>query len=854
MGTLYKKLCIICFTALAALSARSQVSTLYTFSQFAGTYNAITGGTVFSTTTFDDEHIIDPIGTGFIPPATLPGATGPGVSIGFNFLFDNMVFDRIGISNNGYLVFGNSADGNLAISESMVDWNRPISTVSSSAPKFQHRIAAFGTDLLGTATSNIRVETLGAYPTRTAVIQWSNYQCFAPPPATADNINFQIKLYETTNMVDVVYGTVYSTLDSCGQVGLRGGSNLDYNNRSVSPPNIYATSVAGTANNYFVRYNTTLFPTSGQTYRWSLPQCSGALAVLSTTSGSSYVCPNEAFNLNLQNTYTVSGITYTWSSSPTQNGAYTSVPNTNSGMFGVPAGITATTWYRAGATCIHSSSSINATPFEVQVQGVTVNSIPYYEGFEGVSSNNRLPNCSWSSNALGTTALTYTTSTSNNRVPRTGNAFASFYSTSPFSDKYFYSNGLQLSAGITYSADLWYTTDFSGNNVWSQLSIAVGASQSAAGLSIIASESSVSSGPYKQLGGTFTVATAGIYYIAIKGLAGTGTSQYLSWDDLSVTIPCSGGGASNSPTVITSVSNNTICEGTPATLSASGADTYTWSTGANTSVISVMPDSTTIYSVWGTNSLTGCMEMKVETIVVNPSPTLSVLANLPIVCIGSPAQLSAQGANSYVWGAGAGNNAVITVTPNAPTVYTVTGTNLISCSTTATIQIMTHPAFTVTANAGSALPICIGEKITLTGGGASTYTWTSNSALVLMGNPVNAYPQLTTTYTVTGTNSNGCKKTASLTQTVNECVGLKEVQASQSHVFPNPTNGVLNLEFSTASLKTLQISDMSGRVIKTISTSNQAEILDLSDLANGIYFLNVISSESSEVIKIIKNN
>ncbi|MBO3116592.1 BspA family leucine-rich repeat surface protein, partial [Winogradskyella sp. DF17] len=80
------------------------------------------------------------------------------------------------------------------------------------------------------------------------------------------------------------------------------------------------------------------------------------------------------------------------------------------------------------------------------------------------------------------------------------------------------------------------------------------------------------------------------------------------------------------------------------------------------------------------------------------------------------------------------------------------------CSVTSSIATLTVNALpTVTANATS-LEICEGEEVTLTGGGADTYLWdngvTDNQAFV---------PTETTTYTVTGTDANGCENTAEVT-------------------------------------------------------------------------------------------
>ncbi|MBL7918751.1 MAG: SBBP repeat-containing protein [Bacteroidia bacterium] len=72
---------------------------------------------------------------------------------------------------------------------------------------------------------------------------------------------------------------------------------------------------------------------------------------------------------------------------------------------------------------------------------------------------------------------------------------------------------------------------------------------------------------------------------------------------------------SNSITVIASVSNPTICSGESTTITTSGAATYTWSTGSNSTSIVVSPTTTTSYSVTGENG--SCFGSVSTLVVVN---------------------------------------------------------------------------------------------------------------------------------------------------------------------------------------------------------------------------------------------
>ncbi len=79
-----------------------------------------------------------------------------------------------------------------------------------------------------------------------------------------------------------------------------------------------------------------------------------------------------------------------------------------------------------------------------------------------------------------------------------------------------------------------------------------------------------------------------------------------------------------------------ICQGDTALLIASGADTYVWDADptlistSGASVIAV-PTITTLYTVTGTNLITGCETKSAITVFVNPLPIVNAGANL-IVC------------------------------------------------------------------------------------------------------------------------------------------------------------------------------------------------------------------------------
>ena len=77
-----------------------------------------------------------------------------------------------------------------------------------------------------------------------------------------------------------------------------------------------------------------------------------------------------------------------------------------------------------------------------------------------------------------------------------------------------------------------------------------------------------------------------------------------------------------------------ICSGATASLTATGGNTYLWSTGATTATISVTPAATATYTVTVTNS-NNCSAVATRVITVNPLPTTFAVTGGGGYCLGT---------------------------------------------------------------------------------------------------------------------------------------------------------------------------------------------------------------------------
>lgn len=586
------------------------------------------------------------------------------------------------------------------------------------------------------------------------------------------------------------------------------------------------------------------------------PACSGAPGMNSVTSPTFAICPGENVNMTIASLTASTGLTYQWSASNVSNvGPFTPIAGANS-LFLAANQVTQNTWYQVVQTCTLPGGGSSAFVGTVTVSGPTSSMVPAYEGFEGIGLNNRLPNCSWLATDLGNGNKTYTTSGSNNRVPRNGTSFGAFDNAATGARAY-YTNDIAMNAGITYSAAIWYATEYFGFNNWSNLQILVGPNQSTVGATVVASVASALSGPYKLLDGLFTVPSSGNYYVGIRVTGAAGSAQYLMIDDLSITIPCTAN-SGNTPTLSASASAQTICAGTSIGLNATGADTYTWSVGQqNGSSISDSPMTSGLmnYTVVGTNTITGCEATAIVPVQVDPAPNVFAVANPPVVCAGSPVIMTAYGANSYAW-SNSSIGQVVTVNPATPGTanYTVIGTNAQGCTGTFVQAITVNALPNVVVGSSNPGAACKNDMLTLTATGGVSYQWYSNTnSAILQGNPVNLQAASSTVFTVMATGANGCVGKTTLTQNIEECTGIAKVGAlSGVSVYPNPTSGVLTVEFNSNVAKSVSVQDLTGRVIMTANGTDSNITVDLSNLAAGVYYVKLQSEGSVSVVKVVK--
>ena len=275
--------------------------------------------------------------------------------------------------------------------------------------------------------------------------------------------------------------------------------------------------------------------------------------------------------------------------------------------------------------------------------------------------------------------------------------------------------------------------------------------------------------------------------------------------------------------------NTTICAGSSTTLTASGANSYIWSTGDSTATTTVSAFG--VYTVIGT-SLDGCSNTANATVLVSQLPVITISGETNL-CAGETTTLTANGGDTYLWNDGSTSNSL---TVDAAGTYQVIGYNEAGCSS------MADATVCVWQPASSEFSITTPD---------SCYEW-------------NSVPYCASgDYTQTLQTVHGCDSIVTLHLTVS--VGIDNYDGFDFKVYPNPTTGMVNVQWTMNNgheePMDILVYDAFGRLLRSTDgvgannhSSQRTAQFDMSGYAAGVYFVKAVADGNVVAVrKIIKN-
>jgi len=713
-----------------------------------------------------------------ISPSIIPSAgtnvilsddqVSAGQPIGFTFTFMCNAYNTFYISSNGFISFNPSVSNGCCSGQS----------IPSPGNAVNNMIAFDWNDLYPPGAGSIRYQTIGIAPNRILIVTYSTIpHCCNNGPAFNTG---QIKLFETSNMIEIHNGVITSDGSTATQGIMNQAGNI-------------AVAVAG-------RNGVTWTGTS-DAYRFTIS--GGGPTAPAAILGNASICPGVT---TIYSVAPMGGATsYNWVLPPGWSGS--SVSNTISATPGATGILTVSATFSCGTSPITTLNVVvNPNP-TITITGGNVAVCP-----------------SASVTLLASGANTYT------------------WSTGPVAPS------IVLNPTVTAS----YTV--------------IG--ESAAGCTASAvTDVTVNPAPNVTISGTAEICAGGTVFLTANGAStytwntGSNSANIISTPSVNTTFSvvgtlgsCTGSALVNVTVnplpVVTIAGNNTACAGSTLSLLASGANTYTWNTGALTPGITETPSANVTYTVYGTNTVTGCYNSATHAVTVNAIPSVTVTGP-SAMCLGQSITLTGYGANSYSWSNGGVTQSIV-VSPTANISYTLIGTSALGCSGAPVIKNVTVNSIPVIGITSTGTFICKGESVVITASGANTYSWNTGALTT----SISVTPSVTTTYSVMGTNTaTGCYQTVTISISVSPCTGLSNnsvITLSSLSLHPNPNNGEFVIELKNDLKKNIEVYDMIGRSVYFVSSDEDYIDISISDLANGIYYVKIKSDDVFRVVKIIK--
>jgi hypothetical protein len=252
---------------------------------------------------------------------------------------------------------------------------------------------------------------------------------------------------------------------------------------------------------------------------------------------------------------------------------------------------------------------------------------------------------------------------------------------------------------------------------------------------------------------------------------------------------------------ITGGAVNIPCPGSTFNLSSTATNggapyTYAWTVLSGSATLSAtnIANPTAVVNTDAVLQLTVtdvCGSVVTSTVAadIDENPITITPANSAI-CINSSTTLTAANGSNYTWtptnDLSASNTAVVVANPTSTVTYTVNGTYGIGCSGSTNTTVTVNPLPIV--NAGLDQTICLNTPVVLNGAGATSYAWNNN-----VSNGVAFTPTASNTYTVVGTDANGCVNQDQVSITVNALpvinAGLNQTVCAGSVVVLNGSGG-----------------------------------------------------------------
>lgn len=198
---------------------------------------------------------------------------------------------------------------------------------------------------------------------------------------------------------------------------------------------------------------------------------------------------------------------------------------------------------------------------------------------------------------------------------------------------------------------------------------------------------------------------------------------------------------------------------------------------------------------------------------------------------------------SYQWSGPFGfTSTSASITTSVSGVYTLTvGQGLLCSPVTKTMSINSAQSLVSISSSNSV--ICAGNSVILTANNINNCVWNNGNSTP----SIFVSPTITTNYTVTGTDVNGCNVSAVITQLVDACTGLQGLNTVSGlvSVYPNPNTGDFTIKTAANFTKgELIVETALGQLLHKQMLVNGENKVKIGNMVSGVYYYTITQGES----------
>ncbi len=292
--------------------------------------------------------------------------------------------------------------------------------------------------------------------------------------------------------------------------------------------------------------------------------------------------------------------------------------------------------------------------------------------------------------------------------------------------------------------------------------------------------------------------------------------------------------------IIQTIGSTTICSGASVTMVAHGGKglKYQWNTGDSTRSITVTrAGNYSVRSIGRTCTSSYSLSKRVDTIPSPSTPTIAA-SGATTFCAGGAVTLTAPAGLRYRWSNNDTTRSILVTSTGSYNVRTI-NTNGCPSDTSAPTVITVNPLPSMPSITRLADTLSI---IALPG---TIITW------LLNGNPIpGGATRLTISqtgnYTVRVATPEGCADTSAVLSVL---TNLKANLGQHLAIYPNPTTGIVKIDWGQSQPIELQISNTLGQLVQSITLPPNTNELNVSNLAKGVY---MVQAPGFGVTKLVK--